>query len=227
MSIFSVLSTGDSIRKGISEIAKTQVGKLALSSGIGAVAGVATSDSQSATGIFSDALRGAGIGAAGLMAVAKAPGMIKSAGKFAVNAKGVRAAYQAGGMKAAASTLGSSPIGNVAKMGFSAAKTAGKMGIWAMEHPLATGAIATGIGAAAYGMNTGFGSGQNKSPTLSGARIATNFNQQANAATLLQSNTMSPMGGVQPAPQGLNRYRQAMQQSTMGLTQGLHRGRHG
>jgi hypothetical protein len=69
------------------------------------------------------------------------------------------------------------------------------------------------------------------SPTLSGTALKANFNTQSIAANELMAGSLAPMGFVGTAPeyqqmqnQMLSRARMA--QSTQGLVQGLHRGRH-
>lgn len=108
-----------------------------------------------------------------------------------------------------------------------AAKTgttmAAKMGRFAFEYPV--GLAIAGIGA--YGALQVLGSyGQSgRSPTISGAKVRTDYNQQAIQAEEMMSQFVQPPGAMGAAPQ-YRRQMQRFQNSTMGLVQGLHRSRH-
>ena len=174
----------------------------------GSIYGFASSDSYSATGQFMDTMRGATLGAAalglGVGAVRGAPGAI-------------RRSYQSGRLKEAGKMLwGGSKMATNA--GF-------KIGGFALKHPVATAAIAGG----GYMAATGVGMGQPmSSPTLEGATVDTRYDQQMMAMSELQQSAaaVAPTGQVGTAPMMMGPYHRALQRSTSGLVQGLHRGRH-
>lgn len=131
-----------------------------------------------------------------------------------------------------ATAFKSSPLGFITgrfgRAGVRGGKGLGKLvqktAMFALEHPVATAGI-IGAGALA-GAATGFTEDPFVSPTLSGANVSTKYNQQAIAARELQMSMIAPVGAVGPAPQMLGNMQRKMMQSTDGLVQGLHRGRH-
>lgn len=120
--------------------------------------------------------------------------------------------------------LGMSPGASMLRGMTSGAVGAGglafRAGRFAFEHPLAVGAIAGGTMLAANA------AGMPSSPTMSGVEMKANYNEQAMAAAELQMSGIAPMGMVGSAPQMMGEINRAMMQSTQGLVQGLHRGRH-
>lgn len=127
--------------------------------------------------------------------------------------------------------LKASPLGLAGKGALGASNVAAgglmKAGTWAFEHPvMAAGIGAAGVGGVAY-MNR-----DTPSPTMTGATMMNvNYNQQAIMADQMMTGGMRPgqygTGHIGPAPQMMGRMHRSMMQSTYGLTQGLHRGRHG
>ena len=107
-------------------------------------------------------------------------------------------------------------------------RAGGSIAGFAINHPYATGGILAGAGgAAAMGMsefNRPF-----MSPTLSGAPVNSDYDQQAIAVANMQSGVLpsGQMGTLpQMAPSMMSPAKQDFQQSTDGLVQGLHQGRH-
>lgn len=99
-----------------------------------------------------------------------------------------------------------------------------KAGRFALEHPV--GLAAAGLGA--YGVTQMLGAyGQSGiSPSMQGAAVKTDWNQQAMQAEDISSIFVNPPGVIGSSSQ----YRQQMSKlhnSTHGLVQGLHAGRHG
>jgi hypothetical protein len=111
-----------------------------------------------------------------------------------------------------------SPVAGAVKTPFRAAS-------WAINHPLA----AAGIGGGAYLAGSYMMEGSpHESPTMEDSpRLQPNYQREALAASLVQSNWMAPMGSLGTAPQMMGPMQQAMRRSTDGLVQGLNRGRHG
>lgn len=128
--------------------------------------------------------------------------------------------------------FGSSPMGFAtrkfgkagAKVGRGGGKYFSKAAMFALEHPIATGGIIGG------GVIAGKLSGVTEdpfiSPTMTGVKVNTKYDQQAIAASELQASMISPIGAVGSAPQMMGNMHRTMMQSTGGLVQGLHRGRH-
>lgn len=117
-------------------------------------------------------------------------------------------------------------------MGFVGRRARG-VGSFAFRHP---GLTAAGVGAIAFGpgLATRAAGGQTmESPTLGGADVNIEYNQQAMAAQEIMAGAISPMGGAGTYPQFLEMERRRamersrLQHSTHGLVQGLYRGRHG
>ena len=100
-------------------------------------------------------------------------------------------------------------------------KTAFKAGRFAMEHPLITAGAVGGVWGASSYMDR-----QYASPTISGADVNVDYNQQAMATQELTQGQISPMGNIGPAPTMMGPMHRAMQQSTEGVVQGLWQGRH-
>jgi hypothetical protein len=100
----------------------------------------------------------------------------------------------------------------IASFGWEASKLAGKAARFGLEHPLLLGAAVGGVMAAES-------FAKEKSPLLSGVQMNTVIDQQEAAANEL---SMS-LGHASVFPSAS---RQRLQNSTAGLTQGLHRGRH-
>lgn len=128
--------------------------------------------------------------------------------------------------------FGASPLGGFTRRfgktgvraGGRIGKYAGKAALFAFEHPIMTaGIIGTGLAA---GTAAGFTEDPFVSPTLTGANVNTEYDQQAIAAQELQASMIAPIGGVGTAPQMMGSMHRAMMGSTQGLVQGLHRGRH-
>lgn len=236
---------------GASEIFGTGAGRMAFTTLGGGIYGGMTSESESATGVFSDVLRGAGMGAAVGAGINLAPDASRMAGragsrfakrqfnKFSQRFKSPIGPRMANGQFNSLSSNGQ--LGPRRQFGefFSHEKQGARrfaeskpfrLARWSMENPMA---IAGGAAAAGIGMaylqgkwNPDPRTGVSGSPTMQGVQMNANYDQQANASTLLQSNNYS-LGRIGSTPQMMNRYHSALQESTVGLTQGLHRGRHG
>ena len=183
--------------------------RMAVGAGVGAIAGYAGSDSNIAENRLGSAFKGAMLGAG----IAGAPSGI---------------------MKIKNSPSARSFIGKSLTRGgkdlFSGAMSAGrgalKAGDFALRHSTPLGLAGIGIAGA-----SGF-AGRNdnqtlSSPTLSGARVNTNYGQQEYTAAGMRSGTgmagTGRIGSIQSMSQPMRR---AMRDSTGGLVQGLHRGRH-
>ncbi|RKZ06470.1 hypothetical protein DRQ25_13830 [Candidatus Fermentibacteria bacterium] len=106
------------------------------------------------------------------------------------------------------------PAWDMAKM---ATKGAFNVGLFAVRHPYLTmGTIGTGAYLATD-------TSPYDSPSLSGANLKTNFNEEQIAARALNESGIAPMGGI---TSGASIRNQRLMESTYGLTQGLHRSRH-
>lgn len=107
------------------------------------------------------------------------------------------------------------------KLGLSAGKHGLNMAQWVLNNPTATLMTVGGIGAAYAGMNAAV---DQSSPTMEGTAMNLTMNQQA----AQQQAVFNQFGGA-VAPQQtvmpMARYQQ-MANSTQGLVQGLHAGRH-
>jgi hypothetical protein len=191
---------------------------------IGGVAGGLSSNAQSTTGLAGDIIGGALIGTAvpSALGAAAIGGLGAGALGFMKAKAGAKAAWA--GIKAVAqdpriATQAALRLQN--RLGKQIGRGVGVVS-FALNHPLLT---IGGIGGAAGGL--ALMSSLDTSPTLSGARVQTNYDQQALAAEILQSSSFSPAGTVENAPQYLGRRQRELERSTRGLTQGLHRSRHG
>jgi len=137
--------------------------------------------------------------------------------------------------------LGGGFISKTPKMAYSAMRTIAKgspfsatslgRGGWAAKKMMAFAAknprkTALGIGAL-YGASVYNNATMGTSPTMSGSQVNTEYNKQAIAMDQMTMGGTIGLGMVGTAPQMMNRYHHALQQSTHGLTLGLHRGRHG
>lgn len=198
-----IISAASPIGRAALEAGRTPVGRMGYSAGLGALYGGITSDSKSATGTFNDILGGAGLGL-GLYGAGSAGLKL---GEAAIKKSATNTNYTQ------LAKTGYQRTKQLAGMGFKAAR-------FAVENPLLTAGGIGAVGMAAYGLNY-----QPGSPTMEGVNLQANFNAQSNAASLLQSNQYAqPTIGT--TNQMSNRYRKAYQQSTVGLTQGMHRSRH-
>jgi len=149
---------------------------------------------------FEERVKSAAFGAVGAGLFMKAPSVLGGVASMAWKGRGVAGAV---GMGAGSMALG-----------------AGK---FAFNNPLTAMGIAGGI----YGATQLNATSVGTSPTMSGARVNTAYNQQAIAMDEMTMGGAAGLGMVGTAPQMMNNYHRALQQSTQGLTQGLHRGRHG
>jgi hypothetical protein len=230
------------------------VQRTAVWGGIGAGVGYATSDSESPTNRFLDTIRGATIGAgvslglkAGSMAAKASPGLVNAQGiKQAARNRKMHGLSRRAVKKGKASWIG--PEGPRLPSGaFSRGEEqAMSVSYQFMQSPLAKGTrgladmMATGgrfavnhpymlaggaLGGAAVMSYEGQGTGLHQSsPTLEGAEMNTRYDQQAIAAQEL-GQMGAGLRGSYPMMSGP--WNRAMQQSTHGLVQGLHMGRHG
>jgi len=103
-----------------------------------------------------------------------------------------------------------------------------RLGTFAMYHP---GLTIAGVGA--VGVGGALALGGERSPTMAGADVNVRYDQQMIAAQDIMAGSIAPMGGIGTYPQFVEMeqrraaQRQQMRNSTSGLVQGLHRGRHG
>lgn len=149
---------------------------------------------------FESMMKGAALGALGGAVISRAPRMALA---------GARAIAR--GTPFSATSMGR--WGGIGKkmLGFTA------------RHPIGTATVAAGL----YGATQYNYSGMGTSPTMSGARVNTEYHRQAIAMDEMTMGGAAGLGMVGTAPQMMNRYHRTLQRSTEGLTQGLHRGRHG
>jgi hypothetical protein len=193
--------------KGLGTVAKVGLpaAKWGLGGGIGRRALVGSAIGFAAGGgdyenpniSFGARLQGAALGAIGGAAFAKAPGMLKGVAGMAWRNKGA--------------VLGA---------GIGVGKIATRAVGFAARHPYLTAGVAAGTyAAAAYKPMS--------SPTMSGVKVNTDYNRQLLAADDMTAGSGTVAGSpVGPAPVMMGRYHRAMQRSTDGLVQGLHRSRH-
>ena len=224
-------------------------------SGVGAGAGFLSSDANSPTNKFYDTLRGAALGGSasllasgGISALKRSPQLLNTRGiKNARTLRNIDGPRGPGGrlygvgqigpsMKTGAFTsqenqamsymhqLKTSPLGSVTRGAMSGVASAGK---FIAKHPYATaGAVGVGM-LAANPLGTAGGSMQPRSsPTMSGAKVNIKYNEQEIMSEQMQSG-VAPVGQYGSASQMMNSWHKAMQSSTAGLVQGLHKGRHG
>jgi len=188
-----------SLGAGVGMATKAARNPIAAGTVVGGAAGFATSEANTLTQRFQDTGKGAMMGAA---AGAFVPG--SAAGIYSKLWKNKSA---------------------LAKKGWGATKMAGKAAAFALENPLLVGGVAGGL----YGASRVLGkfSGQTLStPTMEGAAVNANYDQQAMQSEEMRSMFVNPPGLVGSAPE----YQQQMSRlvnSTSGLVQGLHSGRHG
>lgn len=195
--------------KGLWGLAKNPVGRIGLGAGIGAGVGFFGTDYESLTMTFGAMTKGAIFG--GL--IGATPLAAKTGWKL---------------NRAIGRRIGISPLRAGTITGYAGARGATRLGFragrFAFEHPLMTaGAVGAGAATLAYG---GGGGQSMTSPTLTGAAMNVNYNRQAAAAYELQMSGISPIGQMGTAPQMMGSMHRAMQHSTEGLVQGMHRGRH-
>jgi hypothetical protein len=117
------------------------------------------------------------------------------------------------------------------RAGWAGTKGVGRAARFAWRHPLATVGGVAAVGGGLYAANNlgPQGGTPSMSPTLAG-QVAMSYNQRAIAAQEMMGG-VSPMGFVGSAPefyqyQQQRAYRERLYDSTTGLVQGLHRGRH-
>jgi len=99
----------------------------------------------------------------------------------------------------------------------SVAKMSWGIGKFAIRHPYMT------LGAVGAGAYLTTQTSPYESPSLSGVRMTSKFNEEQLAAQALQESGVAPMGGIVSGAAIRN---QRMTESTQGLTFGLHRSRH-
>jgi hypothetical protein len=192
-------------------------GRVAIGAGVGAVAGGAMSDSNTGTGTFESIARGAMWGAAAGALTSKSlwKGIAGRVSGVTQGAKAARAAKAAGAGAVAAAAEGVGAGAAVhgrramkaAKLGGWALQQANKGIGWALEHP--TGALLLAGGAAGGYQLMKSGPGR--------ANIDTDEMAYLGAQSGLSSSGFS--GGEVTSHQNF-------MNSTHGLVQGLHRGRH-
>lgn len=117
-----------------------------------------------------------------------------------------------------------SPVGQTINMGIGAITGA-------IKHPFATLGVVGGA-AGAYGLAS-----RPTSPTLRGdveraqrslrANTRIDYNAQMLAAETMRESGVAPMGTLGTVPQMMGPMQKSFQDSTTGVVQGLHRGRHG
>jgi len=109
---------------------------------------------------------------------------------------------------------------------YSAGKGVGKAGLglasFAIQHPVGLAAA----GGAAYGLAYATRLAGPGSPTMRGAKVNTQYDRQAIAACEMNEGVLAPTGMVGTMPMMARPMQDALQNSTNGLVQGLHRGRH-
>lgn len=229
----------------------------AIGGGVGAVTGYASSDANNPTNLLMDTLRGAALGAGAVFGARAAYSGARKGVPKLFNTAGLKAAHHEKRMfsmsrKAVAKgkadyiqvgprlpsgafspaeeqamsythQLATSPLARFGKGTYANAAAVGK---FIKKHPYAVGGV---IGGATLAANL---PGES-SPTMTGAKVNTRYDQQAIAAMELQTgvgaagSNLGAGGAFGAAPQMMGRFHRAHQASTAGLVQGLHRGRHG
>jgi len=224
---------------------------MGLGAAVGGIGGFASSDSNSPTQRFYDTLGGAavgamavggvraGIGAArlgarGIMARSKvripnkldvtqfyknAAGERKSL-SYSVFSPGEKYRPMTGGEFAWNSAKGAA--GSLYDTG----KVAGKLGLGAVSFGLAYPGTIAVAGLGALGVMHAYGMVGERSPTLRGKQVNMAYDKQAIAAQEMNTG-MAPMGSAGTYPQMQKPMQRALQQSTEGLVQGMHKSRHG
>lgn len=228
--IYSLLFGGIGAVGGVGYKAATSgtIGRSMIGAGVGAIYG--GTQSESASGRVEGALKGAIFGTAGGAALGAVPRIARATPGMIW-----------GGMKAATRSTGRLIEGKGIE------GLARKAGMWTLNHPMAVAGIAGGLyagasAAGAIGAHTGaIQSGE--SPYMSGSTKATiNYNQRA---IMLQEMGQIGGGTIGTPDQMQGRFDYAkwiseasmttlgatrtgrLMDSTIGLPQGLHRGRHG
>ena len=218
MSILS--SIGSGILAPIKMTGRAAMAAKPITGGIiGGAYGALSTDEYSSNQVFRNALigaaAGAGIGAATTkfgIGVMKEMGQgIGSLGKRAImsSPKAIAPSHIRSGatlfgadltMKESISYYGNRLAqGGIARLGRKAGRVGAGIGNFAMNHPY----MATGIAAGTYGVASNIGAGMNSS----------GYTQENAEAMSIQAGTSSPS-------------RQMLMNSTNGLVQGMHRGRH-
>jgi len=187
---------------------------------VGGVLGGLTSDSDSPTNKFKDIVSGAAMGGViGLGARILPRNMtdLQRIGKFSKSMYTTYSDFE---------RMGIGPLSATKLLAGSAIQ----VGKFAIEHPFLT--AGTGIGLyAATNRNIQFD--QQSSPTIHGLSVGTSFNMRTNVNQLamgldtLNQGEVSPMRTSIPVIPKRERDYSNLMQSTTGLVQGLHNGRHG
>lgn len=236
---------GSSIWGGVKSAAKFgykgstagPIGRAAFGAGVGAAAGYFSSDYESGTLTAGSMIRGAALGGMLGFGTAMAPKLLKVNQKVGAYSLGVDTAPRMNpGMALGVvnerpsnlSIFSASPIASLgrteAKGIWSGTKQALRAGRFGLENPLLVGGA---IGTAAVGMSVAGSDGQSfQSPTMGGAQLNAKYDKQAIAAEELQMSQIAPTGAIGTAPQMVGRMQKELMDSTRGLVQGLHRGRH-
>lgn len=214
------------------------LGRTALFAGAGAVYGYSQTENDYASPdlAMKNAFKGAAVGAIGGAlfggAISAAYGGARAGlgvGKIYKNATPAkRKAIQniAGKIATPVAIAGGVGVAGIVGVGYLGAKATIAASKFAVKYPGITVPTALAVGGVGY---IGWNQLQatTSSPSLEGANMNVNYAEQMNAANMLMSDTISPMGRVGPAPVMLGPSVSRLQASTQGLTQGLHRGRHG
>lgn len=202
-------------------------GQAALSAGIGGALSLPQAMESNTLGGALETI-GSGMAEGAIFSLAADAGMKFGAKglKHAFNARGIK---NAKGFKETMAALSASPASKFAGATMDASRSVMNVASKGLQYSpgtvLGAGAAVAGVG---YMATQGPGLGQSmSSPTMDGVEMNANYNEQAGAAQLLQMNQYMPTGTVGSAPQMMGRMNRAMMQSTQGLVQGMHRGRHG
>ena len=222
-------SGGGALAKGVFNLAKGSTGRLALGAGIGAISGFATSDKYDIDNRLHDTFRGAMIGAG----IGAGVNIGISGTKFLGKGLGRAAIFRDQPFRPTDMDFISRGIfkgvGAARKIsGGRALKLASNTALFAAEHPIAALGIAGGVwgGHKALGRLTRTDRFE-RSPTLSGVGVSAEYINQQSAIEDITGGTGSIGGGmVGIAPVMIDQYHRALEQSTYGLVQGMHRGRH-
>lgn len=210
---------------------------------IGGIAGYAGSNSNTITGDIRNALTGATFGAAGGMAGGFAISSAANIGRIGVNAAKQQLANPGAPLPQGLTNFGNrmsamAQAGEAKAQTFmddlplmawdKAAKGANWMGnrvMFAAEHPvMAAGGIAGGLlGYSALRESAA----EAPSPSITGAMTNVKYDLQALAAEEMSTGGVSPSGSVGTFQQFSGGRQRQLAQSTYGLVQGMHRGRHG
>jgi hypothetical protein len=159
-------------------------------------------------GIGAAAIFGIGVGARAFFPIiAPAIGKVGAAGWRATKFAARRGLWPA--------AKGGTPM--VTRAMGSAADLALRAGQFAIRHPYMT------LGAIGAGAYLATDTSPYESPSLSGVRMNSRFNEEQLAAEALNESGVASMGGIVSGAAIRN---QRLMESTYGLTQGLHRSRH-